>query len=150
MPNSLFLPDMLTRSLFPFLLVFLLGAPAYGQMERTIYHVFEIDSSKTVDLDLLGIYELHSWAGNSILVETNIQIWHASPQILDYLIEKERYAVSADTTSGSITRIYTKDQERKPLKTPVGEVTEIATTKVFIPDTYVWSEDKKHIRRKDE
>ena len=139
---------MLQRALL--VSIFLLSAigAAEAQMERTMYQVFEVDSAKVVNLDLAGIYELQVWAGSSILVETNIQISHASPEILDYLIKLGRYDVVADTISETVVKIKTKVRDRKPIKTPDGECTEIATTKLFIPDTFIWTEDKKTLNRK--
>lgn len=119
-------------------------------MERTIYQVFEVDSIKTVNLEILDLYDLYTWAGNSILIETNVQIWHASPEILNHLIDKGRYAVDSERPSPDLLRITTKDRERKPIKTPAGECTEIATAKIFVPDIYLWSEDKKQLTRKEE
>jgi len=121
---------------------------AAAQMERTMYQVFEVDSVKIVNLDLAGMYELHGWAGNSIMVENNIQISHASPEILDFLIKEGRYDVVADTVSPQVRLLYTKVRVRKPIKTPAGECTEIATTKLFIPDTFIWSDDKKTLTKK--
>jgi hypothetical protein len=139
---------MLQRALFvSIFLLFAIGA-VEAQMERTMYQVFEVDSAKVVNLDLAGIYELQVWAGSSILVETNIQISHASPEILDYLIKQGRYDVVADTISETVVKIKTKVRDRKPIKTPDGECTEIATTKLFIPDTFIWTEDKKTLNRK--
>ena len=66
---------------------------ASAQMKRTMYQVFEVDSVKRVTLDLAGIYELHTWAGNSVMIENNIEISHASPEILDFLIKEGRYDV---------------------------------------------------------
>jgi hypothetical protein len=139
---------MLQRALL--VSIFLLSAigAAEAQMERTMYQVFEVDSAKVVNLDLAGIYELQVWAGSSILVETNIQISHASPEILDYLIKLGRYDVVADTISETVVKIKTKVRDRKPIKTPDGECTEIATTKLFVPDTFIWTEDKKTLNRK--
>jgi hypothetical protein len=125
-----------------------LSFSAAAQMERTMYQVFEIDSIKFIELDLAGIYELETWSGNSILVENNIQISHASPEILDFLIKQGRYDVVADTVSASEIRIYTKIRDRKPIKTPAGECTEIATTKLFVPDTFIWTDDRKTLTRK--
>jgi hypothetical protein len=122
---------------------------AAAQMERTIYHVFEVDSVRSVDLNLAGIYEVAAWAGNSILVETNVQLWHASPEIMQYLIEKGRYDVVADTLSDVSRTIRTKEPNRKPLKNREGvECVEIATARVFVPDTFVVSDDKKRLQRK--
>jgi hypothetical protein len=139
---------MSLRSLFVSLALLLACGTAHAQMERTMYQVFELDSAKVVDLDLAGIYELQVWAGSSILVETNIQISHASPEILDFLIKQGRYDVVADTISETVVRIKTRIRDRKPIKTPDGECTEIATTKLFVPDTFIWTEDKKTLNRK--
>jgi hypothetical protein len=121
-----------------------------AQMERTMYQVFEVDSAQSIGLDLLGIYEVETWAGSSVLVETNIQIWHASPEILAYLIKNGRYDVAMDTLAPAEMRIFTKNRERKPVKTPDGECTEIATAKIFVPDHFILSEDKKRLARKPE
>ncbi len=123
---------------------------ASAQMKRTMYQVFEVDSVKRVTLDLAGIYELHTWAGNSIMVENNIEISHASPEILDFLIKEGRYDVVSDTISPTEWRIYTKIRDRKPVKTPAGECTEIATVKIFVPDTYLWSDDRTMLTRKEQ
>jgi len=128
----------------------LLSLSASAQMTRTMYQVFEVDSVKRVTLDLAGLYELNTWAGNTILIENNIEISHASPEILDFLIKEGRYDVVSDTISPSEWRIYTKMRDRKPIKTPAGECTEIATVKIFVPDTYLWSDDKTMLTRKEQ
>ncbi len=127
-----------------------LALSASAQMKRTMYQVFEVDSVKRVTLDLAGIYELHTWAGNSVMIENNIEISHASPEILDFLIKEGRYDVVSDTISPAEWRIYTKIRDRKPIKTPAGECTEIATVKIFVPDAYLWSDDKTMLTRKEQ
>ncbi|MEZ4918785.1 MAG: hypothetical protein R2792_06720 [Saprospiraceae bacterium] len=121
-----------------------------AQMERTIYQVFEVDSAQSILLDIAGIYEIHPWAGTNVLAETNIQIWHASPEILEFLIKNGRYDLVAEKLDGSF-QIYTKERDRKPLKTREGEVTEIAKAKLFVPDFYTWEkeEDMTVLRRKE-
>lgn len=121
-----------------------------AQMERTIYQVFQIDSVETIQLDMLGTYELHYWAGSSVLLETNIQIWHASPEILNYFIKEGRYAVDADTLGPTTLRLYTRDRERKPIKNKDRiECVELATARLFIPDSFVWTTDRKKVMRKE-
>ncbi len=133
----------------PILLLFLsLSLPASAQMERTIYQVFEVDSVKTVSLDLADVYDIYSWGGSSILVETNIKISFASPDILDYLIKEGRYAIAMDTLAPDAMKIYTKNRNRKPIKTPNGVCTEIPDAKIFVPDTFIWTDDKKTLTRK--
>lgn len=123
---------------------------ANAQMERTIYQVFEVDSVKTVNLDIADIYEIYSWAGSTILIETNVQLSHGSAEILDYLIKEGRYDVAMDTIAMPEVKIYTKmpDRKKKRVKTPDGEITEIPEAKIFVPDTFTWTDDRKVLKRK--
>jgi hypothetical protein len=142
------------RLAFSLFVFFLLGLSynAQAQMERTMYQVFEVDSAQTVDFAVAGDYEILTWAGNSILVETNVQIWEASREILGELIKLGRYDLAADSSAvpnPKQIRIFTKNLERKPIKRLDGQkCLEIAVTKIFVPDTFLVSEDKKQLTRK--
>lgn len=120
----------------------LLALRVSAQMERTVYQVFEVDSIQTVTLDIVGYTypELHVWAGNSILTEANIQVWDASPEIVNYLIEQGRYAFDSEKTTDAL-RIFTKVRKREDIKLPgmPKKCVEQTTIKVFIPDIYDWN-----------
>ena len=137
--------------LFAFLISAAVSYSAQAQMERTIYQVFDVDSVKTVHLDIADLYQIYSWAGSTILIETNIQLSHGSAEILDYLIKEGRYDVDMDTIVMPEVKIYTKmpDRKKKRVKTPDGEITEIPEAKIFVPDTFTWSDDKKRLWRKE-
>lgn len=128
--------------------LFAIQIPLLAQMEKTMYQLFEIDSVKHIELDLAGEYEILVWAGNSILVETQIQISNASPEILEFLIKEGRYDLKADTLSEQEWKIQTKVRDRKPIKTPMGECTELAVARLFVPDAFIVSEDRKKLTRK--
>lgn len=121
-------------------------------MERTMYQVFEVDSAQVVKFEVAGEYSILEWAGNSILVETNVQIWDASREILAELIKIGRYDLATDssaTPNPKEVRIFTKNLERKPIKRIDGQkCLEIAVTKIFVPDTFYISEDKQRLTRK--
>jgi len=112
-----------------------------AQMERTVYQVFEVDSIQSVMLDIVGFTypELHVWAGNNILTEANIQVWEASPEIVNYLIEQGRYAFESDKKD-DVLRVFTKIRKREDIKLPnmKTKCVEQTTVKVFIPDIYEW------------
>lgn len=112
-----------------------------AQMERTVYQVFEVDSIQTVLLDIVGFTypELHVWAGNNILTEANIQVWEASPEIVNYLIEQGRYAFDSEKKDDAL-RVFTKIRKREDIKLPgmKTKCVEQTTVKVFIPDIYEW------------
>lgn len=121
--------------------ILLFQIPAFAQMERTVYQVFEVDSAQTVTLDIVGFTypELHVWAGNSILTEANIQIWDASPEIVNFLIEQGRYAFEQEK-EGDLLRVFTKIRKREDIKLPGmhSKCVEQTTVKVFVPDIYDW------------
>lgn len=135
-------------------LIFLLplACSANAQMERTMYQVFEVDSAQTVQFEVAGEYDVLPWAGNSILIETNVQIWDASREILGQLIKDGRYDLTTDSTAGpnpKQIRIFTKNLDRKPIKRLDGtKCLEIAVTKIFVPDTFYISDDKQRLTRK--
>lgn len=134
-----------------FVLVFSgLTTAASAQMSRTIYQVFNVDSVKTVNLEIADVYDIYSWAGSTILIETNVQLSHGSPEILDYLIKEGRYDVDIDTSAMPTVRIYTKmpDRKKKRVKTPDGEITELPEARIFVPDSFTWTDDKKLMTRK--
>lgn len=120
----------------------LLAFRVSAQMERTVYQVFEVDSIQTVTLDIVGYTypELHVWAGSSILTEANIQVWDASPEIVNYLIEQGRYAFDSEKTTDAL-RIFTKVRKREDIKLPgmLKKCVEQTTIKVFVPDIYDWN-----------
>jgi len=134
------------------LLLLVFNNIAQAQMERTMYQVFEVDSAQTVHFEVAGEYDVLPWAGNSILVETNVQIWEASREILAELIKIGRYDLVADSSTvpnPKQVRIFTKNLERKPIKRLDGQkCLEIAVTKIFVPDTFYISEDKQRLTRK--
>lgn len=136
---------MTIRTILPFCTLLLLHFQAFTQMERTVYQVFEVDSSQTITLDIVGFTypELHVWAGNSVLTEANIQIWDASPEIVNFLIEQGRYAFEKEQ-EGDLLRIFTKIRKREDIKLPGmhSKCVEQTTVKVFVPDIYEWNPEE--------
>lgn len=139
-----------------FLMLILILSPVIGlfaQMEKTMYQVFEVDSAQTIQFEVTGEYHIEKWAGNSILVETTIQLWDANKEILGHLIKEGRYDLATDSISDPHprhVRIFTKHIDRKPLKRRDGQkCLEIAVSKIFVPDTFLISDDRQRLTRKE-
>jgi hypothetical protein len=128
-----------------FLALFLLPAGTLdAQMERTVYQAFEIDSAATITLDLVGFteVEIKAWAGNTILSEANIQLWEASPEILNYFVENGRYKFGFEKKGDDVS-ITTQVRERKVIKTKLSGPSgcqEISTLRLFVPENYQWTD----------
>jgi len=129
---------MFNRLILTFFSIWL-AISATAQMERTVYQVFEVDSVQTITLDIVNFTypELHVWAGNSVLTEANIQVWDASPEIVNDLIKAGRYEFESEK-AGELLRIFTKQRKREDVRrqgTP-SKFVEQTTIKVFVPDIY--------------
>ncbi len=136
------------RIFLPFFVLIFALPNLFGQLERTFYQSYEIDSVRAVNLEIPQDFQLYAWAGNTILIETHIQLFEASPNLLDFFIKQKRYQIDMvrGTEEASLAPFQT---ERKPIKTARGECTEVVTVKVFVPDTFEWElEDTKHLRLK--
>ncbi len=135
---------------------------ALGQMERTVYQVFNVDSAEAIVLDVVNFTypEVHTWAGTAILTEVNVQVWNASPDLVDTLISRGRYALETEYR-GDTLRIYSKTRQRAPIyafrSREKIKCLEQTTIKVFVPDFYEfypeeWRADQvdkpKRFRRK--
>jgi hypothetical protein len=134
---------------FLFLLIsFSAPAIAFCQMEKTIHQTFEIGDAENITLDLVGEYEIKPWAGNTIMTETQVQLFDANISILNHFLEKEkRYFIEADTTGGEV-KLISFDKKREAIKTKKGACLENVILKVFIPEVFEKQEDTHFVRKK--
>jgi hypothetical protein len=141
----------MNRAYFSVFFVFFTVFHAQAQMKKTLYQIFEIDSFSRVNLEMADLSTLEYWGGNSILVETNIELTNATPEIVKFLIEQKRYEIQADTVSKEAIRLFTKERPsiEKGIKTPSGgKCAELTTARIYVPDTFYWSDDRKMLTRR--
>ncbi len=123
-----------------FYLVFILSffsiAASFSQVEKTIHQTFDLGESKSIMLDLAGEYSIQPWAGNTVMTETRVELYDASPAIMNHVYEKEeRYKIEADTLGGAI-KLISFDKKREPIRTRSGTCTEIVHINVFVPENF--------------
>lgn len=106
-----------------------------AQVKKILHQSFEIEEMNNVKLDLAGDYEIVEWAGNAILVETNIELYSASRDIYNFFKDKGRYDVEADSGSTMIT-LRSVDKERKPIRSKKGECFEIIRVRILVPEDF--------------
>lgn len=127
---------MMTRTLL-FLVVFMLSSVVMlAQFSKTVHNSFEADEVNTISLDLAGEVSVEEWAGNTVLVETQIRLYNASKGIFNHFVETEgRYDVLAEVSEGHLN-IYSKDKVRKVVQTKNGQTTEEILVRVLIPKKF--------------
>ncbi|NNE29917.1 MAG: hypothetical protein HKN16_09780 [Saprospiraceae bacterium] len=134
--NKLFLKWMVLSML-------LVGASsALAQSKHTLHQSFEIDSINQVTVEFAGEYEVVYWEGNTVLTETQIELYDANPNILSHFVKLGRYLVEGDKGT-DLAFFKHKDLIRKPIYTKDGQAWEVVKMKFYVPDTFS-SNDKKH------
>jgi len=108
---------------------------SHAQLSRTFHHSFEIDSIDQINLNLEGEYEINYWPGNTVLTETNVELYDASPNIFKHFIKIGRYNIEyqENGTSGTVKH---SQLQRKPIYTADGQCWEVIKLKIFIPDNF--------------
>ncbi len=113
----------------------LAGASLWGQAQKTFHDTFQLDSVKTIQLDMYGETKVQAWPGNNIMIETRIKLYDASDVILGHFIDAGRYKVEAQE-EGDVLRLVSLDKERKTIKTKRGECFEEVNTIVYMPESF--------------
>lgn len=131
----------LSLATWAFLLVPTIAA---AQMERTVYQTFTLDSISTFQLDVVGFTEVEvkSWAGNTVLSEVQIELWDASPEILNFMVENGRYRFLFEK-KGTNARIASEQRDRKLVKTKLSNgaaCRETTVLRIFVPEHYGWTD----------
>ena len=110
---------------------------AYAQVEETIHQTFELDDVKAVKLEIPGEYEIIPWASSSILTETHVKLYQASPAILKHFVEEaKRYSFKLELNEGTAI-LKAEDMEREPIKIRGITLTEVVIQKIYLPDNFV-------------
>ena len=127
----------------------LLSFAANAQLAKTIHQTFDLGEAETVALQLQGDVEIETWAGNSVMTETQIELYDATPAVLKYFVEElGRYEIEAKE-QGTGLALVSKDQTRRSIQYKGQQCFETTRTKVFVPDTYEVVGDTQ-LRRKVE
>ncbi len=130
--------------LFAFLLTSLFAS---AQLEKTLHQTFEIGETSNIRVDLAGEVECVMWAGNTLMTETQVQLYDGSKAILTHLVEvAKRYEISVDSTAG-VFKLVSVDKVREKIHAKKGSCTESVKVKVYIPETYEAVEPSSYRRK---
>lgn len=116
-----------------------------AQIEKTKHFVFELDSIATFMIDVADEYTVENWPGNTMMVETNIQLYSGNPNIFKSNEKEGRYDFLGEV-SGQNIRIYPKVANRKAIQTKSSQVFESVRLKIFIPEDFESSDQKNFTR----
>ncbi|MGK0364352.1 MAG: hypothetical protein ACI85O_001409 [Saprospiraceae bacterium] len=136
-----------TLLLFSFLF---LNISANAQLKKTVHQTFEIGEARNINLEVYGEYEIESWSGNTIMSETKIELYDASPHILKFFMkEKERYMLTLNGEGEESVNLVSNDKERRSIQYKGKECFEQVKVKLYIPEDFI-EINPKTLRKKDE
>lgn len=128
---------MYTKRIFTLFILVISYIGSLQAQEKTSFHQsFELtDSTNIILIELNNEYEYEFWAGNTILVQTEIELYNASKAVLSYFKEQGRYTIDSYTFLEEI-KLVPQDSIQEPIQTKRGECFEIIKTKILLPDTF--------------
>lgn len=139
------------QKLIPLLMSFLFFAlNANAQLQKILHQSFEIEEVNSISLDLYGEYEIEKWAGNTILTETHIQLFDATPSILRFFVEQGRYEIEGSLNNETSFTMASKDKERRSLKTKEGECYEFIKVRILVPEEFTITNEKSLVRNTEQ
>ena len=106
---------------------------SHAQFEKVIHQSFELGDRKDITLDIALPYEVETWAGNTILTETKVQLFNIPQSILGHFIKMGRYEIVEASNETSIN-LKLKEVDRRPIRTKNGECIEKVNIRIFVPE----------------
>ncbi len=114
----------------------ILSFSLFAQLEKTIHQTFNVTDAKNIAINLPVEYELKTWPGDAVLVETNIKLEQATISVMNFVVENGHYQVTLDDKSGGNFNLTFKNPVRARLKTKSGECIETVTIRIFVPEFF--------------
>ena len=124
------------KYIFAFLFLSVFTFTAQAQLKKTVHQTIDIGEVQNINLDIYGEYEIEIWPGNTIMSETKIELYDASPHILKFFLEEqERYKILADPNGENLS-VYSNDKERRAISYKGVECAEIIKLKLYVPEEF--------------
>ena len=121
-----------------FIFIFVFAATSvFAQLEKTIHQTFNMTDAQNIVVNISTEYELRTWPGDAMLIETNIKLENATKAILDYVVESGRYKILLqDQGGGANFNLIEQTINRAKLTTKMGLVNETIGIKIFVPENF--------------
>lgn len=109
---------------------------ANAQFSKTIHTSLELDEIKQIRLDLKGDVSVTEWEGNTLLIETYVEMYNSRQSVFTHFVEKAGRYDLVDKVQGGILTVESKDKIRKEISLKSGLCRETVSIKVFLPKNY--------------
>ena len=123
-----------------FLLLALLAssAAAFAQDPADIFHkTIDLDSVREVTLDVYerDQYEIRTWPGDDILIETIVKLNNCKRHILEFFQKQRRWDLDA-TITGERMVLASRDKQRRVVKGTEATSSETVLIVLYMPEDF--------------
>ncbi len=131
--------------------LFFLQNAAIAQIHDRLHWVFPVDSVEQINFDLVDPFVVENWAGNQIMVTSEITVYNATKGIMRFFIEDNKRWEIIDTVQNRVLTLDSYQSRRAPIHSGGEECYEIVSVKVFLPSEYIRiANSESWIRKKEE
>ena len=113
-----------------------------AQFSKSLHDVIELEDAKELRFDIAGDVIIENWKGGMVLVETKVDLYNASRDLLNFLLESDRYVIVSDLVEDELS-IASLSKNRNIIQTSEGTVDEQVRVTVRVPEDYIISDDKR-------
>jgi len=104
-----------------------------AQTETKVHQSFSLNGIKNITIDISYPYTIEKWEGNTVLLETSIDIDNAPPTLVKMFLEAGRYKVFQHEKNNTI--LYNlQSMSRKDVLTSKGACVEKIKMHFFVPE----------------
>ncbi|OAV43177.1 hypothetical protein [Lewinella sp. 4G2] len=114
------------------------SAASFAQDPADIFHkTIDLDSINQVSLDVYANdnFEVKTWPGDDILIETSVKLIGGKPFILKFFKEKQRYDLEPKQT-GDRLALVSRDKERRQVNGDGAQTTENVIIVLYMPEDF--------------
>ncbi len=108
-----------------------------GQLQRILHQTLKVDSIQRIQINIPWDLTTKPWAGNQILMETEVKLFNAGANIFEFYVSKGRYRIATDTLEPGSLYLRLEDEERAPIQTSKGFCMEEVQLIIYLPDEFI-------------
>lgn len=101
------------------------------------HQTIDLDSINQFELDIYSgdTYEVRSWPGDDVLVETSVVLNNGKAHILKFFLQKNRWSLQPLVKGDQLT-LKSKDKVRKIVQGTEGTTSETVNIVLYIPEDF--------------
>lgn len=111
---------------------------AHAQDPADIFHkTVDLDGVESFSIDVYerDQYEVRTWPGDDILIETSVKLNNGKPHILEFFLKQNRYDLEV-TVEGQAMTLVSRDKNRRVVRGTENTTSETVNIVLYVPEDF--------------